>query len=100
MVNAMFVLLLILRGMAGICQDSKSVLTNVQKNFGLRLKRGSGVMVEMWRKRFRWSCPPVKIKLGNLNFVDRCTPLTISCLNIVNRLIVHKLLVAAGNRVA
>ncbi len=91
-VTAILAILLVLGGMAQTFQESKSILARLQKkNCGVRLKPRKGRLASKWRKRFYWSCTPVKIRVGEINFIDRHTPL--NCLNFANGLTVNILLI-------
>lgn len=86
MIYGFLVVVVYLGGMANIFQKSNQALERKRQyklNISDRRNRN-------WRHRFYLSCSPVKLRFGNVNYIDRLTPLT--CTVFVNRLTLQFLL--------
>lgn len=80
--------LVILGEMAEGFEKSKWMIKNrVNEHFTSRSQRS-----RKWATRFYQSCTPLKCKFGELNFVERLTPL--NCLNLGNEIALNVLLLS------
>lgn len=89
LVYTILFLLVFLGGMANILQYSRRLL---QKRRTLELVLGSNgnLNPKKRKQKFYVSCQPIKFKFGELNFVDRLTPL--NCTVFANRMTLQLLL--------
>lgn len=86
-INAMWFVVLFMSGMAGIYIESKLVH---QKDANANADLGQTRKEKTWRRKFMRSCPFIKIRFGDLNFVEELTPL--NCLDFGNHITVQLLL--------
>lgn len=63
-------------GQANVYKKSNSVLKLLRKRTVLHCSDKKSKLGK-WKHRFYWSCPPIKVGFGSLNFVDQFTPLNI-----------------------
>ncbi len=91
LVYSVLFLLVFLGGMGNIFQYSKRL---IGKRRVLGLKMGGNIK-DCRKRKFYVSCQPVKFRFGELNFVDRLTPL--NCTVLANR-ITLQLLILGGKR--
>lgn len=101
-IEAIFLVVTSVGGMAGVYTESVDVTRKLQKSFGViggggfrhLTKVGCGYTERSkevkWKQRFYKSCNVIKIRFASINFVDRLTPLT--CVDFANGLTLQWLL--------
>ncbi len=89
MIYGTLVVLVYLGGMAKIFQKSKQVLHR-KRLCSVNISKSRDPCNLKWSNKFYLSCTPVRFRFGNVNYIDRLTPLT--CTVFANRLTLQFLL--------